>query len=233
MGENDYDTTVMAAHWDQRYAERDQIWSGRPNVALIAEITGVAPGRALDLGCGEGADAIWLGQQGWQVTGVDVSAVALERAERHAVESGVADQVTFEKHDLALSLPAGPFDLVQAQFLHSTAWIPRDDIIRRAAALVVPGGLLLVVGHVGWPSFVTEEDHRAPSRHGVPDPGRGHRRPRPPRRLGRAGRRRTPRPTSPRPTGRRPSGRTGSYWPAGWTEARSWSAIVRRAQSAP
>jgi SAM-dependent methyltransferase len=160
MSENDYDTTVMAAHWDQRYAERDQIWSGRPNLALIAEITGVAPGRVLDLGCGEGADAIWLGQQGWQVVGVDVSAVALKRAERHAVESGVADRVAFQKHDLALSLPAGPFDLVQAQFLHSTAWIPRDAIIRRAAALVVPGGLLLVVGHVGWPSFVTEEDRR-------------------------------------------------------------------------
>ena len=170
MSDTDYDPTALADHWDQRYAERDRIWSGRPNVALVTEIAGIPPGRALDLGCGEGADAIWLGEQGWQVIGVDVSAVALERAGRHAAETGVADRVSFERHDLASSLPAGPFDLVSAQFLHSVAWIPREDILHRgAAALVAPGGLLLVVGHVGWPSWVAEE-HREHQRR-LPDAG--------------------------------------------------------------
>ena len=159
MTDTDYDSAALATHWDARYAEREQIWSGRPNVALVAEIGRIAPGRALDVGCGEGADAIWLAQQGWQVVGVDVSQVALDRAARHAADLGVASEVRFERHDLTLSLPTGPFDLVSAQFLHSVAWIPREDILRRAAALVSPGGLLLVVGHVGWPSWVADE-HR-------------------------------------------------------------------------
>ncbi|MFA1543671.1 MFS transporter [Actinomadura monticuli] len=147
------DTTDAKEFWDARYAERDRIWSGDPNTALVREVTGTAPGAALDLGCGEGADAIWLARQGWRVTAVDISAVALERAARHAAEAGVAGRVDFQRHDLAASFPEGAFDLVSAQFLHSPADLPRERVLRTAAAAVAPGGVLLIVGHAGPPPW--------------------------------------------------------------------------------
>ncbi|MDT7576084.1 MAG: hypothetical protein QOH17_2417, partial [Pseudonocardiales bacterium] len=83
-------TTVNGdADWDERYASLDQVWSGRPNGALVAEVAQLRPGRVLDVGCGEGADAVWLAQQGWDVTALDVSQVALERAALHARQAGV------------------------------------------------------------------------------------------------------------------------------------------------
>ncbi|MQA95954.1 MAG: methyltransferase domain-containing protein [Streptosporangiales bacterium] len=111
---------------------------GRP----AGELT---PGTALDLGCGEGADAIWLAEQGWTVTATDVSKVALDRAAAHARERGVT--VDWRRHDLAESFPEGTYDLVCAFFLHSPVDMPRDGILRSAAAAVAPGGVLLIVGH--------------------------------------------------------------------------------------
>jgi SAM-dependent methyltransferase len=132
--------------WDARYREAaDRIWSGMPNVALVAEVSGLVPGRALDLGCGEGADAVWLAKQGWRVTAVDISGVALERAEAHAADAGVA--VDFQRHDLEKSFPDGAFDLVSAQFLHFWEEFDRERILRRAAGAVAPGGVLLIEGH--------------------------------------------------------------------------------------
>jgi SAM-dependent methyltransferase len=139
--------------WDERYGTSERIWSGNPNAALVRETSGLAPGRALDLGCGEGADAIWLARQGWQVVAADVSQVALDRAAAHAGQARVADRVDWQRHDLARSFPDGAFDLVSAQFLHSMADLPRDAVLRSAAAAVVPGGVLLVVGHAGWPAW--------------------------------------------------------------------------------
>ncbi|MDQ6848845.1 MAG: class I SAM-dependent methyltransferase [Actinomycetota bacterium] len=78
--------------WDQRYAEMPQVWSGRPNAALVAEVTALPPGRPLDVGCGEGADAVWLAGQGWEVTALDVSQVALKRAALHAEQAGAQVQ---------------------------------------------------------------------------------------------------------------------------------------------
>lgn len=79
--------------WNERYATHgDGLWSGRANGVLVAELAGSPPGRALDVGCGEGADAIWLAAAGWQVTGVDVSDVALERAAAAAGDAGVTVQ---------------------------------------------------------------------------------------------------------------------------------------------
>ncbi|WP_322942143.1 class I SAM-dependent methyltransferase [Actinacidiphila yeochonensis] len=129
-----------AEYWDGRYRERHHIWSGRPNAALLREAEGLAPGRALDLGCGEGADAIWLARQGWKVVASDISAVALERAREHAAESEVADQVDFQRHDFAESFPAGAYELVSAHFLHAPHDMPRDSILRRAADAVAPAG---------------------------------------------------------------------------------------------
>ncbi len=137
--------------WEQFYGERSQVWSGRPNAVLVEEIDGLAPGTALDLGCGEGADAIWLAERGWQVTAADISQAALDRAAEHAATAGVADRVTWARHDFSQSIPVGPFDLVSVHFLHSPVDDPRDSALRAAADAVGPGGTLLVVSHEAVP----------------------------------------------------------------------------------
>jgi SAM-dependent methyltransferase len=143
------DNKSPAGFWDGFYDRSDQIWSGQPNSVLVSEVSDLTPGTALDLGCGEGADAIWLAQQGWRVTGTDVSQVALDRAAKHAVAAQVEARIDWQRHDLALSFPLGVFDLVSAMFLHSYLELPREEILRRAAAAVAVGGVLLIVGHAG------------------------------------------------------------------------------------
>ncbi len=135
------------ATWDARYAESDRIWSGRPNPRLVEQVEQLPPGDALDVGAGEGADAVWLAGQGWQVTALDVSEVALGRVAAHAAEQGVGQRVTTLHHDLMTGAPLpGKFDLVSAQYLHP----PTDrfaEMIGLLGAVVRPGGRLLVVGH--------------------------------------------------------------------------------------
>jgi SAM-dependent methyltransferase len=137
--------------WERLYGERDQVWSGRVNAVLEQEAEGLAPGRALDLGCGEGGDALWLADRGWQVTAVDISPTALARAAAEAARRGVV--VDWQRADLAEELPPGPYDLVSAQFLQSPVALPRSEVLRRAAAEVAPGGTLLVVGHAAPPPW--------------------------------------------------------------------------------
>jgi SAM-dependent methyltransferase len=143
-------------YWEDFYADRDGVWSGRANPLLVREVTGLSPGSALDLGCGEGGDAIWLAGRGWRVTAVDISATALGRAAAHADEAGVGDRVDWVRHDLSRSVPDGSYDLVSAQFLHSTVAGPGEweAIMRGAANAVAPGGVLLIVTHAAWPSWV-------------------------------------------------------------------------------
>ncbi|MGW1029641.1 class I SAM-dependent methyltransferase [Streptomyces sp. NPDC002577] len=148
--------------WQARYAQSDRIWSGKPNPVLVREAAGLEPGRALDLGCGEGADAIWLAGQGWQVTAVDISRLALDRGVEHAAAEGVGDRIDWQQHDLGTSFPAGTFDLVSAQFLHSPVEMPREKILRNAASAVAPGGVLLIEGHAGFPAW---EHHPHPDVH--------------------------------------------------------------------
>jgi SAM-dependent methyltransferase len=131
--------------WDQRYTSAERVWSGQPNGALVTETAGLPPGRVLDVGCGEGADAVWLATRGWDVTALDVSGVALERAARHAEQA----QVTVRWVHAGLveaALPAGTFDLVSAQY---PALLRTDAHDAEAALLaaVAPGGTLLVVHH--------------------------------------------------------------------------------------
>jgi SAM-dependent methyltransferase len=147
--------------WDTRYRSADTIWSGNPNPHLVAQVADLAPGTALDVGSGEGADAIWLAARGWQVTGIDLSTVALERAAHLASDAGqdIAERITWQQADV-LSWDPAPrqFDLVSAQFMHLPR-LAREALHRRLAAAVRTGGMLLIVGH--HPSDLeTSRDHR-------------------------------------------------------------------------
>lgn len=142
------------AGWDERYSGAEKIWSGRPNPQLVAEVTGLAPGSALDVGCGDGGDVIWLAQQGWTVTGADFSREGLARASRHAQEAGVAERTDWWQVDARTFDATGrSFDLVTTHFLHPGAAMV--DVVGRLATAVAPDGHLLVVGHA--PSEVFEQ----------------------------------------------------------------------------
>jgi len=149
-------------YWEAHYGERERIWSGRVNVQLATVVADLPPGRALDLGCGEGGDAVWLAEKGWQVTAVDVSETAIERAAAAAEARGVGDRIEFERHDLSDSFPDGRFDLISAQFLHSTVRLERPQILRTAAAAVQPGGVLVIVDHAAAPPFSKKVPHDHP-----------------------------------------------------------------------
>lgn len=130
--------------WDALYAESDRIWSGNPNAALVTEAARLAPGTALDIGCGEGADAIWLAEQGWQVTAIDVSSVAVDRAQIHGQSVGV--KVDWQVTSFT-GMPRGDdrFDLVLAFY----AALEKENGAALAGLLdtVAPGGTLLFVHH--------------------------------------------------------------------------------------
>jgi SAM-dependent methyltransferase len=133
--------------WDGFYAEQGQLWSGKANVALVKEAADLTPGTALDLGAGEGGDAVWLAQQGWQVTAVDISGVAMDRGAAAATEAGVADRIDWVVMDLYEDFPAGQYDLVATSYLHTHDPRPRDTVLKSAAAAVTAGGTLLIIGH--------------------------------------------------------------------------------------
>lgn len=136
-----------ATFWEDHYGKMTKPSGGRASALLVRFTEGRTPGRAMDLGCARGDDAIWLAKNGWSVTGVDVAETALKAARDAASQADVASQTVFERHDLADTLPAGPFDLVSAMFLHSPVDFDRALALRRAAATVAPGGLLLIGAH--------------------------------------------------------------------------------------
>jgi SAM-dependent methyltransferase len=152
--------------WEEHYGEHERVWSGRVNVRLAELVDAMTPGRALDLGCGEGADAMWLAERGWHVTAVDISQTALDRAAADAAARDVPGSIDFRRHDLTESFPEGVFDLVSAQFLHSTVPMDRAAVLRRAAAAVAPGGTLLVVDHGAAPPWSKLDYHH----HEFPSP---------------------------------------------------------------
>lgn len=157
------DERTSAEVWEERYSSA-QVWSGEPNHALVTQTQDLTPGTALELGSGEGADAIWLAEQGWRVTAVDVSATALARAAEHAEQRGVAP--TWVEADVATWEPPDTYDLVTAFFLHSPVNFPRPQILRRAAGAVAPGGVLLIVGHADIPPWSRHyEEHHASGGH--------------------------------------------------------------------
>ena len=146
-------------HWERHYGERDRVWSGRVNVQFADVVADLPPGRALDLGCGEGADAVWLAERGWDVVAVDISETALGRAAEAASARGVADHIDFLQLDLSDGFPDGTYDLVSSQFLHSTVRLDRARILENAAAALGPGGRLVIVDHGSAPPWASKLDH--------------------------------------------------------------------------
>jgi SAM-dependent methyltransferase len=159
------------AAWEERY--REAVWSGEPNRQLVDEATALPAGTALDAGCGEGGDALWLAGQGWQVTAVDFSTTALVRGRTRACELGLDGRIDFQHADLRTwTPPAGRFDLVTAHYLHLPSEV-RGPLFERLAAAVAPGGTLLVVGHLLTDADGHGHDHG--EGHGYePPPGEEH-----------------------------------------------------------
>ncbi len=155
-----------AEYWENRYRENGRSWSGRVNAALERELAEVKPGTALDLGSGEGGDALWLAHKGWAVTAVDISPTALSIG---AAGQRPNDDITWVAADLATWQPPTTYDLVSSCFLHSTVDLPREAIHRRAADAVAPGGLLVIIGHAGVPHWATAEMAAAAHAHKAPE----------------------------------------------------------------
>ena len=134
-----------SAGWDRRYGGSELVWTGEPNRFLASESEDLPAGRALDVACGEGRNAVWLAQRGWQVTGVDFSQVGLDKGAQLAAQRGV--EVQWVCADVTEYVPPQQaFDLVAILYLH-IAPEPMHRVLERAAAAVAPGGTLLVVGH--------------------------------------------------------------------------------------
>src|SRR5699024_3865786 len=140
--------------WDDRYRQADHRWSGNVNVALADVGRSLTPGTALDLGSGEGADVIWLAEHGWQPTGVDISAVAVSRADQAARARGLAgDRARFLVADLAQWDNEQTYDLVVSSFVHSQGDYERAGILRACSQYVADGGYLLVISHATFPPW--------------------------------------------------------------------------------
>jgi SAM-dependent methyltransferase len=135
---------MQSDDWDRRYAGEDMVWSVEPNRFVAAETGNLAPGRALDVACGEGRNAIWLAQQGWEVVATDFSGVALEKGRRLAERAGVT--VDWVEADVTAWDPPGRFDLIVVSYLQLPAG-PLADAFARLVPTLAPRGTLLVVGH--------------------------------------------------------------------------------------
>ncbi|PJN38041.1 SAM-dependent methyltransferase [Streptomyces sp. CB02959] len=140
-------STDAFSFWDGVYAARPAAGDPRPNARLTETVTGLPPGDALDLGCGDGGDALWLAGQGWHVTAVDISAVAVERLAALARSHDLGDHVVTVRHDVHKSFPPRRFDLICAHYLHTPFALDRSTVLRSAAHALRPGGRLLVVDH--------------------------------------------------------------------------------------
>ncbi|WP_141962040.1 class I SAM-dependent methyltransferase [Actinoallomurus bryophytorum] len=153
--------------WDEMYRSRDQVFSGDPNGVLVGETIDLPPGRALDAGCGEGADALWLARRGWQVTAVDVSETALRRAAAAATE--VKDRVSWARADLITTPPpADAFDLVSIQYFPLRRR-SGHAALRGLLDAVAPGGTLLFATHALSDLAPRQEEDFDPADYYQPD----------------------------------------------------------------
>lgn len=153
--------------WDEMYSARERVWSGNVNATLEKELKKLTPGTALDLGCGEGGDVLWLAQQGWAATGIDISDVAVQRAAARAVALGFSEaEARFVAADLSTWDDEQTFDLVVSSFLQSPVELEREQILAAALKKVKPGGRMIVLSHAGLPAWVEID----PDFHKFPDP---------------------------------------------------------------
>ena len=150
-----FDEPYWDAHWQQADGRGDEHALG-PNPYLADETVGLAPGTALDAGCGEGAEALWLAEQGWAVTAVDISSEALACAGERARGSAAGDRVAWVEADLSTWEPQRPYDLVTTHYAHPA--MPQLAFYARLSRWVAPGGTLLVVGHLHSTSADTHGD---------------------------------------------------------------------------
>jgi SAM-dependent methyltransferase len=162
-------TTDAVTFWDGVHADRPAAIDPRPNPRLTETVTSLPPGDALDLGCGDGGDALWLARQGWNVTAADISAVALQRLAALSRSHGLDDRVITVRHDLRESFPQGGFDLICAHYLHTPFDLDKATVLRCAAHALRPGGRLLIVDHGSAAPWSWNQDPHAryPSPHQV------------------------------------------------------------------
>ncbi|AEH08776.1 MULTISPECIES: class I SAM-dependent methyltransferase [Protofrankia] len=137
--------TMNAAQWDRRHAGTGLLWTAEPNQVVIEHLAGLTPGRALDLACGEGRNAVWLATQGWRVTGVDFSQVAIRKARELSRRFDVTPE-WIHADVMAWTPRPASYELITICYLH-LAPEQRRDVLRCAADAIVPGGTLLVIGH--------------------------------------------------------------------------------------
>jgi len=136
---------VDASAWDQKYLATDRLWSATPNQFVAQDLADLAPGTAIDLAAGEGRNALWLAERGWQVTAVDFSSVAIDRGRAAARERSL--RVRWLVEDVhGVELPAKAYDLVMLAYLQ-LPWLEMERVVRRAAEAVAPGGTFFLVGH--------------------------------------------------------------------------------------
>lgn len=145
--------------WEAHYTEHRARFAGNPNALALEQLEDLAPGTALELGCGQGADAIWLARRGWTVLALDLSTTVLALADERGRAAGVADRIEWRPHDLSTGVPEGSFDLVLSSYTQSPVALARVEVLRRAADRVAPGGALVVVGHAGSPSWAPDQHH--------------------------------------------------------------------------
>lgn len=144
--------------WEDRYAQSLERKRGKAGQILREKISGLTPGKALELGCSTGDDSLWLAEQGWKITAVDISTHAIQTARRLAQEAGLAEHIQFSALDLAAEFPDGAVDLVCAMYFQSPFDFPRIAILKRAAQQLVSGGHLLVVTHASPPPWATKHN---------------------------------------------------------------------------
>ena len=155
-----FDSDYWATHW-REISGRGDVLQLPPNPYLISEVGGLVPGTALDAGCGAGAEAAWLAEQGWQVTAVDISDDVLARAAR---QPRPVQPIRWVRADLSVWAPEGRFDLVTTHYAHSV--LSQLEFYRRLSSWVAPGGTLFIVGHLDRPNHDHDRGHDHREGHG-------------------------------------------------------------------